>query len=89
MEAPVEQPIPPRAVLQAEINALVAKGFRVLSQTETSAQLVKPKKFSFWWALFWFLWLGIGVLVYVFYYASKRDQNVYLVVDESGQVIRR
>ena len=74
--------------LQNEINDYVRRGFIVQSQTETSAQLVKPKVFSFVWAFIWFLLLGVGVLVYIFYYMSKNDQTVYLSV-EDGKVKSR
>ncbi len=77
-----------REALQAQINEYARKGYIVQSQTETSAQLVKPKVFSFVWALLWFLLLGVGVLVYIFYYMSKNDQTVYLYV-ENGQVLHR
>ncbi len=30
------------------------------------------------WATAWFLVCGVGVLVYVFYYASKKDDAIYL-----------
>ena len=77
-----------REALQAQINEYARKGYIVQSQTETSAQLVKPKVFSFVWALLWFLLLGIGLLIYILYYLSKNDQTVYLYV-ENGQVLRR
>ena len=76
------------AALQTQINEYVRKGYVVQSQTETSAQLVKPKGFSFFWAFLWFLLLGIGLLIYILYYLSKKDQTVYLYV-ENGQVLRR
>ena len=34
-----------RNILDKEIQSYVRKGYRVMSQTDTSAQLVKPKKF--------------------------------------------
>ena len=74
--------------LQNEINDYVGRGVIVQSQTETSAQLIKPKVFSFVWAFIWFLLLGVGVLVYIFYYMSKNDETVYLYV-EDGQVKSR
>ena len=77
-----------REALQAQINEYARKGYIVQSQTETSAQLVKPKVFSFVWALLWFLLLGIGLLIYILYYLSKNDQTVYLYV-ENGQVLHR
>lgn len=66
------------APLQQQIDWYVGQGYRVMSQTETSAQLVKPKQFSFVWAFLWFLLLGVGLIVYLLYYASKKDQTVYL-----------
>ncbi len=72
--------------LRSEIDRYLKKGFRVVSETEMSAQLIKPKVFSFVWALFWFLFLGVGVLVYIFYYMSKKDKTVYLRVSDDGQV---
>ncbi len=35
-----------REILQKEINGYVRRGFHVASQTDTTAQLIKPKKFS-------------------------------------------
>ena len=61
-------------------------GYRVESRTPTTAQLVRPKKVSFLWALLWFLLFGIGILVYVAYYLAKSDQTVYLEVDDEGKV---
>ncbi len=76
------------AALQAQINEYVRKGYVEQSQTETSAQLVKPKSFSFGWAFLWFLFFGIGLLVYVLYYIMKSDGAIYLYV-EDGKVLRR
>lgn len=67
--------------LQEHINWYLDQGYRVASQTETSAQLVKPKGFSFVWAFLWFLCLGVGLIVYLLYYAAKKDESVYLVTD--------
>ena len=74
------------AALDAEIRKYIASGFRVVSRTETTAQLVKPKKFSFWWAAFWTLALLVGLILYLFWYAAKKDETVYLEVDQFGQV---
>lgn len=75
-------------MLQERINHYVAKGYRVVSQTETSAQLVRPKTFSFVWAFLWFLLFGVGLLVYILYYATKKDRALYLYV-EDGKVKER
>ncbi len=78
-----------RTILQREINNYVRRGYRVVSQTDTTAQLVKPKRFSLLWALFWFLMLFVGLLIYLLYYISKKDNTVYLEVDEYGHIKRR
>lgn len=75
-----------RTILDQEIGKYIKRGFRVISRTDTTAQLVKPKKFSLLWAFLWFLLIGIGLLVYVFYYVAKKDKTIYLEVDELGNV---
>jgi uncharacterized membrane protein len=66
--------------LAFEIQRYIKKGFRVTTQTNTTAQLIKPKHFSFLWAFLWFLLAGIGLLVYVIYYMAKKDEIIYLQV---------
>jgi hypothetical protein len=75
-----------RANLQYRLNYLIGHGYRVVSQTDTNAQLVRAKTFSFLWASLWFLLCGVGVLFYVFYYANKKDEQIYLQVDDYGRV---
>lgn len=77
------------AVLQREISRYLRRGYRVLSQTSTTAQLIKPKKFSLFWALVWLMFWGVGILVYILYYMAKRDRQVYVEVDIDGNVITR
>ena len=74
-------------ILQAKISEYVRDGYRVVSQTDFTAQLIKPKRFSLFWAIFWFLFFGVGVFIYLFYYWSKKDQTSYLTVDEYGITI--
>jgi len=72
-----------REILQHEINSYVKKGYRVISQTDTTAQLVKPKKFSLFWAI-------IGILIiYLLWYLAKRDKQIYIEVTLTGKVITR
>lgn len=79
----------PTAMLQAAIDNYIAAGYRITSQTPTSAQLVRPKQFSCLLATISFLLFGIGVVIYLFYFASLRDDVTYLHVDQSGQVQAR
>lgn len=75
--------------LEREIKKYIRKGYRVTYQTDTSAQLVRPKKFSFLWAFLWLLALGIGIIVYLIYYAAKRDDEIFIEITETGKVKRR
>lgn len=68
----------PMGIMDARIAVYTSRGWRVVSRTEEGVQLVKPKTFSLFWALAWFLVLGVGVLVYIFYYAAKKDETIYL-----------
>jgi len=78
----------PEDPLQEHITWYVKQKYRVVSQTDTSAQLVKPKSFSFVWAFLWFCLAVFGLIVYLIYYAAKKDQQVYLYV-ENGLVQKR
>lgn len=85
-----------QGILQAEIDRLLAKGkawdtghgrWRLMSQTETTAQMVRPKTFSAAIAILWFVFVPvIGLIFYVIYYAGKRDQHLYLTVDDIGEL---
>jgi hypothetical protein len=75
-----------REILQQEINKYLKRGYRVISQTDTTAQLIKPKRFSFLWAVAWFFVFGFGLLIYVFWYLSRKDETIYLEVSSNGQV---
>lgn len=75
-----------RAILQRQVDSYVRGGFMVVSQTDSTAQLRKPKQFSCLWAAIWFLFFGVGIVVYLIYYASKQDELVFIEVNESGQV---
>lgn len=78
-----------RAALDQELGEWSRRGYRVVSRTDTTAQLVKPKRFSCLWATLWFLVFGVGFLIYLFYYASKKDSVIYLEVDPLGRVLAR
>jgi hypothetical protein len=77
-----------RAILDREIEPYVRKGFHVTSRTDTTAQLLKAKKFSCLFATLWFLLFGIGLVIYLIYYAAGRDELIYLEVDPLGNVSR-
>lgn len=72
------------AILDAEVATFVRDGYRVLSRTAYSAQLVRPKQFSAASAILGFLLCGVGVLIYLFSYWAERDATAYLTVGEDG-----
>jgi len=69
-----------KELLQKEIHHYIRKGYHVISQTDTTAQLLKPKKFSLFWCI-----IMLGILYLPFYWASK-DKTVYIEVIETGKV---
>ena len=77
------------AILDKEIERYIRSGYRVVSRTPTTAQLVKPKGFSIIIAFLAFLILIVGLVLYLLWYLAKRDSQVYLTVDERGKVHRR
>ena len=80
--------LPAQEMLDSVIAEYAARDYRLITRTPTSAQLVKPKRFSFGWAVFWLLMLGFGLLVYLFYYVSRTDEQVFLRVDGESIVAR-
>jgi hypothetical protein len=74
------------AALDREVSKYVRSGYRVVSRTATTAQLVKPKRFNFLIAFIGFMFIVAGLILYVLYYMAQRDQTIYLTVDEAGKV---
>jgi hypothetical protein len=80
---------PDCAILDKEVEKYAERGFRVVAGTDTTAQLVKPKTYSFLWAFIWFLFLIVGLLLYILWYMAKKDEQVYLTVDEKGHIHKK
>jgi hypothetical protein len=76
-----------RNVLEQEIQSYVRKGYRVLSQTDTSAQLVKPKRFNLLIAVICLLLAVFPFIIYLLMYMASK--TVYISVDPQGRVQRR
>ena len=74
----MDEPVPLEersAILDAEVMKYARMGYEVRARTQTTAQLVKPKKFSFIWALVWFLLFGIGLIIYLLYYWASASRG--------------
>ncbi len=74
-----------RQALQQTILYYTQHDWVVISQTDTTAQLLKPKRFSFFWAIVWAL-LIIGIVIYLLYYITKSETHLYLYVDDNCDV---
>ncbi len=75
-----------QVILEEEVSKYLRKGFRVVSNTESTAKLTLRKKFSFTWAAGGFLFLGIGLLVYLIWWRFSEDRIVYLRVAPEGGI---
>lgn len=73
-------------ILANEIQKYIKDGFRVQSQTDTTAQLVKPKRLSCLLAVILLLLMVLPFLIYIIWFAAQKDEQVYIEVDENGKV---
>jgi len=80
MENAMAKEKPP--VTEADLHEAIAfyhsKGYRVISQTPSSAQLVKKKKLNFILSVFLFLFFIVPFIIYLLWYASQKEQLVHL-----------
>lgn len=75
-----------RAILDAEIANQVKTGWRVVSRTDTTAQLVKDKGPDGCITIFLLLFFIVPGILYMILY--KGSENLYLEVDDRGNVKR-
>ena len=75
-------------ILDVEVSRYTARGYRVVTRTPSSAQLVRPKRFSVVAALAWLLLLGVGLLIYLLSYAGQRDEAMHITVTADGRIRR-
>jgi hypothetical protein len=87
----VTHPTPQEKVLEDSVARYQANGWILISKTSRTAQLSKPKKFSWGWFTFWLI-IGLflillPLIIYLIYYGVKKDEVVTLEVDEKGTLI--
>jgi energy-converting hydrogenase Eha subunit E len=74
------------AILDREVQKYVNWGYRIISRTPTTAQLVKPKRFSPILAFLGLLIAVVGLVIYIIIYLAMDDTLVYITVDVNGTV---
>ena len=85
MEQSTLTPEQRRDILDRAVAKYVKQGYRVISRTDTTAQLVKPKRFGCTWLLLSLLSLGIALVFYLY----TKDKAIYLEVTPTGRIKRR
>jgi cytochrome c-type biogenesis protein CcmH/NrfG len=78
-------------ILEKAVARYQASGWILISRTGRTAQLSKPKQFNWGWFIFWLI-IGLFVMflpliIYLIYYAVKKDEVTMLEVDEKGILI--
>ena len=77
-----------RAILRSRVIDASRDGWQVLYQTDTTADLVRPKRFN--WALALIsgtFTMGILLVLYVVEYTLAKGESAHLEVTDSGEVI--
>lgn len=83
----IELTAPVQPSIQSRIIHYVSQQYRVISQTENAAQLIKIKRFSVLWFMFWSLLAVVPGFWYVIYHVfAKRERQVYIYRDQNGMV---
>jgi hypothetical protein len=79
----VVSPARRRAALRVAIRMYAEAGYVVLSQTSTTAQLMRKKEFSPGLSLLGWLF-GVGFLNLLYYVFIKQDEHIYLEIGLDG-----
>ena len=80
--SPAELSANRKRALDAAKLVYIRRGWIVVYQDDNTVQLRLPKSFSWFFAFLWFLLLGIGLLVYLIYYFTKKESLLVLTVDD-------
>jgi tetratricopeptide (TPR) repeat protein len=75
-----------RSILDGSVQNYLRKGFRFLSQTDTTTQLYRPARFP-WSCSTKLLVVITGSLYYFICYVTRKDVTIFLEVNSRGQVL--
>jgi len=65
---------------------LVPQQFTVEAETPNFVQFVRRKKFSLFWAFFWFLFLGFGLILYYILHMTRGYERVNMDLGEDDVI---
>lgn len=86
-----EAPEKKSTTLDQAISNYVASGWILMSRNDNFAQLRKPKRFNWFWFLWWLFFsmfaLALPVILYLIYYAVKKDEMVTLSIGNEGELL--
>jgi len=77
-----------REILDEQVADLSRRGYSIVSRTFTTAELLRPKRFSYRMAGLSLLLFGVGFIVYILWYGQEKDSHLFISVDEQGAVER-
>jgi len=72
-----------RDILNREIDKWIRRGYYILSQSDTTAQLKKDKGFS---CLLFSILFILAILPAIIYIFIRKDKTIYITVDGYGRV---
>ncbi len=75
------------APLENAIEPYLRDGFRVVSRTETSVQLIKARRYNPTWGCLGFLTFGVFWVIGLLDFLLQKDRLVYLSLDANGTVL--
>jgi hypothetical protein len=61
---------------KSKASKLLSQGYSIITSHGDYLTFEKPKKFSWGWFLFWFIFAGVGSIGYVIYYVGKPHDRV-------------
>ena len=74
-------------ILRKEIEKYVRNGYRVICESQSTALLIKPNKFSLFWAIVWFMLAVLPFVIYILWYNDHKEKWVCISVNVFGKVI--
>lgn len=72
-----------KSILQVEMSKWISRGYRVQSQTDTNAQMLKGKRVD---GCLLIILLCLGVVPGLIYLVVQKDKTAYITIDERGKI---